>query len=77
MTISQENGIIRPQKSELKKVAHILSEAFMDYPMMQYFLPNEENRKKNFHVLWETSVNYAWKYGDVMVTEILQVFYYH
>ena len=58
-----------PQKSELKKVAHVLSEAFMDYPMMQYFLPNEENRKKNFHVLWETSVNYAWKYGDVMVTE--------
>jgi ribosomal protein S18 acetylase RimI-like enzyme len=65
----QESDIIKPAKNQLKLAASVITDAFMNYPLVQYFFPDVEKRKKNLHVLWEMEVNYAFKYGRIYTTK--------
>ena len=66
---NQTPKIIIPNKKDLKKAAHILTEAFKDYPLMQYFIPNKDKRYKDLDAIWYTEVIYAHRFGKIFGIE--------
>jgi ribosomal protein S18 acetylase RimI-like enzyme len=61
--------IIIPNKKDLKKAARVLTEAFKDYPLMQYFIPDANKRYKNLDAIWYTECIYAFRYGKIFAVE--------
>ena len=62
------DNILVPRKTQVKEIAKVLSRAFFNYPTFVVSIPNEEKRKRNLHVLFESMVKYCMKYGEIFVT---------
>ena len=61
--------IIIPTKKQLPLVSSIITKSFLNYPLLEYFIPDFEKRKKNSHYLWDMEVKYAFRYGSVYTTK--------
>ncbi len=62
------NGLYRPIKSDIKRMARVLANAFQDYPLFIWVIPNAEDRRKKLHYGFSGLVRYGLKYGEVYAT---------
>ena len=63
-----KTGIIKLSKNQVKQAAKVYARAFYEGPIYKCFIPNEEKRKKNLHVIFESFVCYSMRYGNVYTT---------
>ncbi|NHI94287.1 MAG: N-acetyltransferase [Candidatus Lokiarchaeota archaeon] len=66
--IEGSNDIIKLNKNKLKKAAMIFSRAFQSGPIYMQFIPDDEKRRKDLHILFEGFVCYSFKYGKIYAT---------
>ena len=60
--------LIRINKAQAKPAVKTLSAAFMDYPLLQYYFPDDLIRKKIAHNFLSFAVYAGIKYGEVYAT---------
>jgi ribosomal protein S18 acetylase RimI-like enzyme len=60
--------IIVPRRDQGRAIASVLAEAFKDYPLFTYALPNPNTREQSLQVLFEVMVTYTMKYGKIYAT---------
>ncbi|MBN2238876.1 MAG: GNAT family N-acetyltransferase [Dehalococcoidales bacterium] len=63
-----ENGLIRVDKADAGKAIESLSRAFFEYPLLRYFYPDEDRRRKNTRLFMEMAVFLGLKHGEVYTT---------
>lgn len=51
-----------------RKAAEVVAAAFYNYPMMTYYIPDAEKRKRWLPLYMEKTLNCAMRYGEVLVT---------
>ena len=61
-------SLIRIQKDQAKPAVKTLSVAFRDYPLLQYYFPDDLIRKKIAHNFLSFAVYAGIKYGEVYAT---------
>ncbi len=59
---------IVPQRSQIPTIARVLAEAFADYPLYTYSIPEADRRVRALQALFEVEATYAWKYGTIHAT---------
>ncbi len=57
-----------PQRHQIPAIARMLVEAFVDYPLYTYAIPDPKKRVSTLRTLFEVEATYAWKYGTIHVT---------
>ncbi len=62
------NGLIRLNKSKATSAVEVLVSAFQNYPLLQYYFPNEAEREKISSYFLSFAVNTGISYGEVYVT---------
>jgi ribosomal protein S18 acetylase RimI-like enzyme len=65
---SQDNHIFRLHKSHIKPAAEVLARAFHNYPMMQYYFPDESRRRRINRYATMISLYFAVRYGEAYAT---------
>lgn len=53
---------------ETAEAAQVLSRAFYDDPLQNYFLPGEDERRNNAAPIFQALLNYGCLYGEVLTT---------
>lgn len=54
-----------------REAAEVVASAFFNYPMMTYYIPNADKRKRWLPLYMEKTLNCAMRYGEVLVTSDL------
>jgi len=57
-----------PTRDQVNVVARVLAEAFVDYPLYTYSIPNPKKRLPVLQTLYEVIVTYSMKYGKIYAT---------
>ena len=61
-------SLIRLNKSKAKSAVEVLVSAFQNYPLLQYYFPNEVEREKISSYFLSFTVNTGISYGEVYAT---------
>ncbi|MFC1552702.1 GNAT family N-acetyltransferase [Candidatus Latescibacterota bacterium] len=61
--------IVRLDDNRQRLAADVLTRAFMDDPMHCVVIPDEDERRRSFNLLWNALIIYSLRYGDVHTTE--------
>lgn len=61
-------GLIKLNKSHIKPAAEVLVTAFRNYPLLQYFFPDEQDRAKVASYFFQVVLNYGIHYCEVYAT---------
>ncbi len=56
---------IVPQRFQIPAIARVLADAFADYPLYTYSIPEANRRVRALQALFEVEATYAWKYGTI------------
>lgn len=62
------DGLTRVTRSLVRPAVATLSDAFMDYPVAVFFMPDEKIRKKRQPAIYRLVVGSAIAYGEVYIT---------
>ncbi len=62
------DGLIRLNMSNAKPAVEVLVRAFQNYPLLQYYFPNEAEREKISSYFLSFAVNTGISYGEVYAT---------
>jgi ribosomal protein S18 acetylase RimI-like enzyme len=62
------NNLIRLKKADIKAGGEMLARAFQDYPLMEYFVPDGNKRKRKLPGVFRMQVRHGLKYGEVYAT---------
>jgi len=62
--------LYRPTKKDIPKLAQVMVNAFVDYPLHVWILPDESERRKKLYTHFLMFVRYGLKYGDVYATSL-------
>lgn len=60
-----ETPLIELKKHDIKRAARIYFKAYQEYPIWQFLIPDEMERKTKFLSLWEFFVKFYHKYGQI------------
>ncbi len=63
-----ESPPIVPQRPQIPAIAHMLADAFADYPIYTYAIPDPKKRVRALQGLFEVEATYALKYGTIHAT---------
>ncbi len=61
-------GYYKPTKADLVKVAHTFADAFYDYPLHKYLLPDDVLRKKQHPMIGMVFATYGYKFSNLVAT---------
>nr|MDO8109373.1 GNAT family N-acetyltransferase [Candidatus Sigynarchaeota archaeon] len=61
-------GLYRPIKKDLSRLAQTCAEAFIDYPLHAYAVPERTEREKLLPSYFKVMVRYGFKFGDMYAT---------
>jgi ribosomal protein S18 acetylase RimI-like enzyme len=64
----KEQEAIRLEDRHFSQVADVLLRAFLDYPLMQFAVPDERRRTGAVMGLYSSVLRYSLRYGDVYTT---------
>ncbi len=59
---------IVPQKYQIPAIASVLADAFADYPIYTYAIPDPRKRVRALQALFEVEATYGLKYGTIHAT---------
>ncbi len=62
------NGLTRLTVARLKPAAEVIARAFQDYPLMRYFIPDDQERSKKQPAVFTPMLRRGLKYGEVYAT---------
>lgn len=62
------DSLVRIDKTGIGKAAGTLTEAFFNYPVMEYLFPSESERERGLPFLFEYYLYYSVRYGEVYTT---------
>ncbi len=62
---------IVPQRHQIPAIARVLADAFVDYPLYTYAIPDPKKRVNALQALFEVEATYALKYGSIYATSDL------
>lgn len=57
-----------PTKKDLSKVACTLGDAFFDYPIHKWLIPDDIARKKNHPTIGMVFASYGFRFGNLVAT---------
>jgi len=66
--LDMSSSIYMPKRDDTKAAANVLAEAFIDYPLYVYTLPNAATRLRSLQTIFEVEITYAHKYGRIYAT---------
>jgi len=66
--VTDLNGLCRLTKAQVKPAAEVLSRAFQNYPLLQYYFPDELERKKIASYFVSVAVFSGIRYGEIYAT---------
>ncbi|MEX2681833.1 MAG: GNAT family N-acetyltransferase [Candidatus Sigynarchaeota archaeon] len=61
-------GHYKPTKADLVKVERTFSDAFYDYPLHKYIVPDDDIRKKLLPKIFKVTAVYGYKFGNMVIT---------
>jgi ribosomal protein S18 acetylase RimI-like enzyme len=67
MAASSEVPTLQPD--QIDTVSQVLTRAFLDDPMMEYVVPDEEKRKRHLPWFFRLAARYASRYGEPFTTD--------
>jgi ribosomal protein S18 acetylase RimI-like enzyme len=62
------NDLVQLDKSHIKPAAEALTQAFSDYPVLLYYLPDELQRDRLEPYFFQMALYYCLKYGEIYTT---------
>ncbi len=62
------NNLMRLTKADIKAAGETLARAFQDYPIMEYFIPDGQERKRKLPGVFRMQIRHGLKYGEVYTT---------
>jgi ribosomal protein S18 acetylase RimI-like enzyme len=65
---SDLSNLIRLKKADVRAAGEVLARAFQDYPLMEYFMPDDSKRRRRLPMIFRTLVRQGLKYGEVYAT---------
>jgi len=66
--VADLNGLVRLTKAQVKPAAEMFARAFQDYPLLQYYFPDELERKKIASYFVSVAVFSGIRYGEIYAT---------
>ena len=66
--VADINNLIRLTKAQVKPAVEVMSRAFQDYPLLQYYFPDEIERKKIALYFVSLAIFSGIRYGEVYTT---------
>ena len=66
--VADLNNLVRLNKAQVKPAAEVLSRAFQNYPLLQYYFPDELERKKIASYFVSVAVFSGIRYGEIYAT---------
>jgi ribosomal protein S18 acetylase RimI-like enzyme len=61
-------GLYRPTKADFPKLVKTFVNAFMDYPLHVYAIPEKTEREKKLAIYFKTMTRYGYKFADMYAT---------
>jgi len=66
--VADLNNLVRLNKAQVKPAAEMLARAFQNYPLLQYYFPDELERKKIASYFVSVAVFSGIRYGEIYAT---------
>lgn len=66
--VADLNGLVRLTKAQVKPAAEVLARSFQNYPLLQYYFPDELERKKIASYFVSFAIFSGIRYGEIYAT---------
>jgi len=66
--VADLNGLVRLTKAQVKPAAEMMARVFQNYPLLQYYFPDELERKKIASYFVSVAVFSGIRYGEIYAT---------